>query len=145
MARLLAIAFFLPSAALGRTTGPGRIELFGHDIVVRSFVKYQGEAIWETDVLTIDKKRLLRDRQIYIWESGSFEGLGFAVGMHTTGAMCDDQFFVLVFPENARPKTRTLQKTRCSESSKAPARCATRAMSCSARRARPGTVARAPC
>jgi hypothetical protein len=104
MARVLPIAFFLPSAAIGGATGPGRIELFGHDIVIRSFVKHQGEAIWETDVLTIDKKVLLRDRQIHIWDSGSFEGLGFAVGMHTTGAMCDNQFFVLVFPENAPPR-----------------------------------------
>jgi hypothetical protein len=104
MARVLAIAFFLPSAAVCGTTGPGRIELFGHDIVIRSFVKHQGEAIWETDVLTIDKKVLLRDRQIHIWDSGSFEGLGFAVGMHTSGAMCDNHFFVLVFPDNAPPR-----------------------------------------
>jgi hypothetical protein len=103
-ARLLAIALILPSAAVCGTTGPGRIELFGHEIVVRSFVKHQGEAIWETDVLTIDKKVLLRDRQIHIWDSGSFEGLGFAVGMHTSGAMCDNHFFVLVFPDNAPPR-----------------------------------------
>jgi hypothetical protein len=104
MAGLLAIAFFLPTAAICGTTGPGRIELFGHEVRVRSFVKHQGEAISETDVLTIDKKVLLRDRQVHIWDSGSFEGMGFAVGMHTSGGMCDNHFFVLVFPENAPPR-----------------------------------------
>ncbi len=52
----------------------------------------------------IDKKVLLRGRQIHIWDSGSFEGVGFAVGMHTSGAMCDNHFFVLVFPESGPPR-----------------------------------------
>jgi len=35
----------------------------GHDVVIRSAVRHQGEEILETDVLTIDTKGLLRDRQ----------------------------------------------------------------------------------
>jgi len=102
--RWLAIALLIPSAAVCAITGPGKTMLFGHDVAIRSFLKHNGDEIQETDVLTIDNKVLLRARQIHLWDSGMIAGISLAVGMHTSGAMCDNNFFVLVFPEHGAPR-----------------------------------------
>ena len=101
---LIAIALMLmPIAAQCRMTGQTTTKLFGHDVTIRSFVKQVGERILETDVLLVDGKALLRDRQVYIQRSGEFDGTRFVVGMHTFGAMCDNNFFVLVFRADGSP------------------------------------------
>ena len=99
----LMIAALLLLAASHPATAQTKLHLFGHDVVVRSFVKHVGEEIINADVLLVDKKVLMRNRQIYLWKSGSFADIGFAVGMHSSGAMCDNHFFVLMFPASGPP------------------------------------------
>jgi len=102
--RWLAIVLLIPSSALCAITGPGKAVLFGHEVAIRSFAKHNGDEILETDVLTIDKKVLLKARQIHLWDSGTVAGTRVTVGMHTSGAMCDNNFFVLVFPDRGPPR-----------------------------------------
>ena len=64
-----------------------KLKLFGHDVAVRSLVKHVGEEIVNIDILVVDNKPLVKDRQVYILGTGSFGNTGFAIGSHTSGAM----------------------------------------------------------
>lgn len=97
-------AALLILGALDPAVAQTKLKLFGHDVAVRSFVKHVGEEIVNTDILVVDKKTLVKNRQVYILGTGSFGDTGFAVGSHTSGAMCDNTYFVLAFAASAPPR-----------------------------------------
>ena len=71
------------------------IKVFGHDLEISSKVKGDGE------VLTIDKKQLLKDQYIAIREIGSFGSTGFVIGDTGPGGnACNGSLFVLSFTAN---------------------------------------------
>jgi hypothetical protein len=112
-APLIAAMLLILLAVSPATTAPKDHEMFGHEVVVRRFVKHVGEAIIGTDVLTVDKKALLRDRQVYLEQSGSFGGTGFVVGSNSSGAMCDNSIFVLAFPPSGPARVDGPIETGC--------------------------------
>jgi hypothetical protein len=100
-------AALLILGALHSAGAQTKLKLFGHDVAVRSLVKHVGEEIVNTDILVVDNKPLVRDRQVYILGTGSFGDTGFAIGSHTSGAMCDNTFFVLTFAAGEPPRVNS--------------------------------------
>jgi len=90
---LLVLLCLPPQIAAAESTN---LRVFGHELAI-----YENSQEGE-EVLTVDKKELLKDHNIDIKEIGLLANAGFAIGANGSGGnACDEQLFVLSFVQGA--------------------------------------------